>query len=164
MKQKVLKWSKSAAVVNHLRSVRYSNVKLIITTINYTLSSYESLFYINLASRTGSFSMFSMYTNLDTIALANVYICCARNLACTKIKRSMGHLLLFKTHISEEHLEQNDTVQHENEISKIVHEIGDVLVVIIKSIIHIFYDQQTIHKFSTGPPNDHSCKVTIQLA
>ena len=22
----------------------------------------------------------------------------------------------------------------------------------------------TIHKFSTGPPNDHSCKVTIQLA
>jgi hypothetical protein len=21
-----------------------------------------------------------------------------------------------------------------------------------------------IHKFSTGPPNDHSCKVTIQLA
>ena len=24
-------------------------------------------------------------------------------------------------------------------------------------------DQQTIHKFSTGPPNDHSCKVTIQL-
>jgi hypothetical protein len=25
-------------------------------------------------------------------------------------------------------------------------------------------DQQTIHKFSTGPPNDHSCKVTIQLA
>ena len=26
------------------------------------------------------------------------------------------------------------------------------------------FDQQTIHKFSTGPPNDHSCKVTIQLA
>ena len=25
-------------------------------------------------------------------------------------------------------------------------------------------DRQTIHKFSTGPPNDHSCKVTIQLA
>ena len=25
-------------------------------------------------------------------------------------------------------------------------------------------DQQTIHKFSTGPPNDHSCKATIQLA
>ena len=25
-------------------------------------------------------------------------------------------------------------------------------------------DLQTIHKFSTGPPNDHSCKVTIQLA
>ena len=47
MKQKVLKWSKSAAVVNHLRSVRYNNVKLIITTINYTLSSYESLFYIS---------------------------------------------------------------------------------------------------------------------
>jgi hypothetical protein len=25
-------------------------------------------------------------------------------------------------------------------------------------------DRQTIHKFSTGPPNDHSSKVTIQLA
>jgi hypothetical protein len=25
-------------------------------------------------------------------------------------------------------------------------------------------DKQTILKFSTGPPNDHSCKVTIQLA
>ena len=25
-------------------------------------------------------------------------------------------------------------------------------------------DRQTIHNFSTGPPNDHSCKVTIQLA
>ena len=25
-------------------------------------------------------------------------------------------------------------------------------------------DRQTIHRFSTGPPNDHSCKVTIQLA
>ena len=25
------------------------------------------------------------------------------------------------------------------------------------------FDRQTIHKFSTGPPNDHSCKVTIQL-
>jgi hypothetical protein len=25
-------------------------------------------------------------------------------------------------------------------------------------------DRQMIHKFSTGPPNDHSCKVTIQLA
>jgi hypothetical protein len=24
-------------------------------------------------------------------------------------------------------------------------------------------DRQTIHKFSTGPPNDHSCKITIQL-
>jgi hypothetical protein len=24
-------------------------------------------------------------------------------------------------------------------------------------------DRQTIHSFSTGPPNDHSCKVTIQL-
>jgi hypothetical protein len=24
-------------------------------------------------------------------------------------------------------------------------------------------DRQTIHMFSTGPPNDHSCKVTIQL-
>jgi hypothetical protein len=24
-------------------------------------------------------------------------------------------------------------------------------------------DRQMIHKFSTGPPNDHSCKVTIQL-
>jgi hypothetical protein len=26
------------------------------------------------------------------------------------------------------------------------------------------FDRQTIHKFSTGPPNDHSCKVTVQLA
>jgi hypothetical protein len=25
-------------------------------------------------------------------------------------------------------------------------------------------DRQTIHQFGTGPPNDHSCKVTIQLA
>ena len=25
-------------------------------------------------------------------------------------------------------------------------------------------DRQMIHKFSTGPPNEHSCKVTIQLA
>ena len=25
-------------------------------------------------------------------------------------------------------------------------------------------NRQTIHKFSTEPPNDHSCKVTIQLA
>ena len=33
-------------------------------------------------------------------------------------------------------LKQN-TVEHDNEISKIVHEIGDVLVVIIKSIIDI---------------------------
>ena len=41
--------------------------------------------------------------------------------------------------IHEEHLEQNNTVEHDNEISnsKIVHEIGDVLVVIIKSIIYI---------------------------
>ena len=28
----------------------------------------------NLASLTGSFRMFSMYNNLDTIALANVYV------------------------------------------------------------------------------------------
>jgi len=55
MKQKVLKWSKSAAVVNHLKSVRYNNVKLIITTINYTLSSYESLFYIIVRLRISTF-------------------------------------------------------------------------------------------------------------
>jgi hypothetical protein len=31
-------------------------------------------------------------------------------------------------------------------------------------ILKIFLLEKTIHKFSTGPPNDHSCKVTIQLA
>jgi hypothetical protein len=30
---------------------------------------------------------------------------------------------------------------------------------------HLFIsDRQTIHKFSIAPPNDHYCKVTIQLA
>lgn len=56
-------------------------------------------------------------------------------LTCTKMKKVNGSPITFQD-AHEEHLEQN-TVEHDNEISKIVHEIGDVLVVIIKSIIYI---------------------------